>query len=228
MKLMDLQSSNPPLAVRAILVGEVILCVAGAAACIWFLGPTRESVLRWYHATLPLLAAVPIGLNLLHGDRPADSGLRLDNWRASAKGVLLATVAMAAGIVLIGLLARGFHWVSAKRLANLVGLYPLWGIVQQYFLQAFMLRRLRQARIPPPAATILAAGLFGLLHAPNWALVATVTFAGIVGCTLFLRRPNLITLGLAHGVLAVLLYHAWPKAWLQGMTIGPMFLEKVR
>ena len=228
MKLRDLRSSNPPAAVRAILVGEVILCVAGAAACIWFLMPTRESVLRWYHATLALLVAVPIGLNLLHRDRPADSGLRMDNWRASAREVLLVTVAMTAGIVVIGLLARGFHWVSLKRLANLVAVYPLWGIAQQYFLQAFMLRRLRQACIPPPVAAILAAVLFGLLHAPNWALVAGVTFTGLVSCTLFIRRPNLFTLGLAHAAVAVLLFHAWPKAWLQGMTIGPMFLEKAR
>ncbi len=228
MELLDLRSLRPKPLVRVMLVAEVVLFVAGMLGYIWLLMPHKGADVRWYQpAVAVLLAAVPIALNLLHGDRPADSGIRLDNLAASAKEVAIATAILATVAVALALVWDGWRWKGWPRLAELSGLYLGWGLAQQYLLQAFALRRFMQAGLPAAAAVVLAAGLFGLLHAPNWLLVAVTTGAGLVWCRLFLRRPNILTLGLSHAALAVLLYHVWYVPICR-LMIGPMYLEKMR
>jgi len=208
---------------RAVLVGEVLVFVGACLGYIWFLLPTAKHP-QWYHvASIIALGAFPICMNLLHGDRPKDSGIRLDNIGGSAREIVPITVIFAIGVVAVGLATSGFHWVSWKRIGELAGGYLGWGLVQQYLLQAFALRRLRQAGLPTLPAMVLAAGLFAFLHAPNWPLVVLTFGAGVAWCVFFVRKPNILTLGLAHGVLAVLLYHAWPVEWLDGLTVGPMY-----
>jgi len=225
--LRELRSHTPPSWVRIVLVSEVVGYLLLAAGFVWFVLGTGKAT-RVSHVVYYVFAAVaPIALNLLHGDRPADSGLRLDNLGASAKEVGLATALMAAGLVAGGLASGGFHWVHWKRFWELSGAYVGWGLGQQYLLQAFAFRRLRQGGLGPWPAAGLAAGGFAMLHAPNWPLVGLTFFSGMVWCRLFLRRPNLLTLGTAHGVLAVLTYHALPVAWMHKMAVGHMYLEAI-
>lgn len=208
---------------RALLVGEVLVFVGACMAYIWLLMPTAKHP-QWYHvASIIVLGTFPICMNLLHGDRPKDSGIRLDNLGASARPVAAVTIVFVIGVIVVGLAVGGFHWVKWRRFAELCGGYLAWGLVQQYLLQAFALRRLRQAALPVLPAAILAAGLFAFIHSPNWPLVALTFGAGVMWCLLFVRRPNLLPLGLAHAVLAVLIYHAWPVLWLDGLTVGTMY-----
>ena len=99
-------------------------------------------------------------------------------------------------------------------------------MIQQFLLQSSVLRRVRQGGLPAPAAVLASAALFALVHAPNWTLVGLTGAAGVVWCALFLRRANILTLGISHGLLALLVYHAWPKAWHLGLAIGPKFLDR--
>lgn len=221
----QLRSADPPAGVRILLVGEVVAFVGLMMLFIWMAAPTRAADVRWHHVAMGIgILVLPICLNLLHGDRPADSGIRLDNIASAARPVVLATMVMGCGVVGLGLLRQDLQWISWKRFFELFGTYLAWGFAQQYMLQAFALRRLRQACIRPAIAVVLAAGLFGIVHAPNWGLVGATTFAGAVWCWIFLRRPNLIVLGLAHAVLAVLLYHCWKS--LLGLTIGPAYVVR--
>lgn len=201
--------------------------MAALTAYVWLALPPADG-LRWvYWACGPIIVAFPICMNLLHGDRPADAGLRLDTLGPSAKAVAIVTAVMAGGLVIVGLASGGFHWVHWRRFGDKCAMYLVWGPVQQYLLHAFAVRRLRQAGLAKWAAAVGGAALFGLLHAPNWPLVALTTGAGLVWCSLFFRRPNLLTLGLAHGGLAVLLYHALPEEWLQNLTIAGAYLQRV-
>jgi membrane protease YdiL (CAAX protease family) len=109
--------------------------------------------------------------------------------------------------------------------ASAWGEYAAWALAQQYLLQAFVLRRFRQAGLPQTRACAMAAGLFSLLHAPNWLLVGLTAGMGTLWCRLFLRRPNILTLGLSHVTLSLLVYYAWPVSWLGNLTIGPMYLR---
>ena len=44
---------------------------------------------------------------------------------------------------------------------------------------------------------------------------------GYVWCRLFHRQPNLFTLAISHGWLAVLVRYSWPAEWLHNLRIGP-------
>jgi hypothetical protein len=46
-------------------------------------------------------------------------------------------------------------------------------------------------------------------------------------CILFLRHPNLLTVGLSHGLLALMTYYVLPMSWHAGMGIGGMYLKRV-
>ncbi len=65
--------------------------------------------------------------------------------------------------------------------------------------------------------------LFASLHYPNMALVLVTLVGGYAWCRLFERHPNLITLAVSHGWLAVLLRAFWPAEWLHNLRIGPGF-----
>jgi hypothetical protein len=221
---------NPPSVtplVRAVSVAEVVAYLGALVAYAMLAAPSCREEARWHHAVFfALAAAFPVCANAIHGDGARDAGLRLDNLGSSARLVGLATLCMAAAVAATGWFSDGFHWKSWTRFLELSGIYLLWGFAQQYLLQSFALRRLRQAGLPPAIAVVAAAGMFGLLHAPNWPLVLAATAAAVVWCAIFLRQPNILALGLAHGLLAVLLYHALPFEWMQGLTIGRAFLVR--
>jgi len=207
------------------LLTEVFAYLGIFFAYVWFALPMAGPV-RWYHAAFVLFAVgFPVGMNLLHGDRPRDSGLRVDNLAAAAREVGAAALVMGLGVAAVGLAVGGFHRGAGH--ADKYALYLLWGPFQQYVLQAFVVRRFRQAGLGGWTAVSLAAILFGLCHAPNWVLMVLTTAAGVVWGRLFLRRPNLIPIGLSHGLLAILLYHAWPEDWTQHLTIGGEYLRRM-
>jgi hypothetical protein len=176
---------------------------------------------------IALAAAWPILCNRLAGDGWLDGGLRSRPWHDGWRAVAIFTGLGAAAITVVGLAVGGFHWVDAKTLAEKSAVYLAWGPAQQYLLNTFGLRRLRQAGLPPAAAVALTACVFAAIHAPNWPLVGMTLLGGAGWAALFLRHPNVPLMGLSHGLLAVLLYHAWPDDWLQRMTIGQMYLHRL-
>ena len=115
--------------------------------------------------------------------------------------------------VLSGLAMAAFGMANGRRLwqANmlfLVLLYPLWGILQQFLVQALGVGNL--LKLFPQAGLWLAmpAGmiLFSLVHYPNiWVMTATAGLACVcIPC--YLRDRNLWPLGLLHGWLGTLFY----------------------
>ncbi len=226
--LEPLRRTPPSVPLRALLVGEVLGYVGALAAFIWVTGPGHGHLeIGLAHVAFIVFAVLfPMAMKLLHGDCPADSGLRRDTLRAATRLTLPVTAAMALFVIVVGLACGGVHWLGWARLAEMSGAYLAWGFAQQYLLQAFALRRLEQAGLRGYAAAVAASGVFALLHLPSPALVAVTFGAGIAWCRIFQRRCNLFPLALAHAVLAVLLYHAWPEAWLHRMTIGPAFLHR--
>ncbi len=218
----------PSPAVRVVLVVEVLAYVAGFTAWAILLMPTRGGLNHWTDLLFPLAAVgAPIALNLLHGDRPRDSGIRRDNLAPATIETIPASLAMAAGLVATGLWSGGFHWLGWAHLGRMAGQYLAWGPIQQYFLQAFGLRRLGQAGLPAWLAVPVTAGVFALVHAPNWMLVGLSAGAGVVWCVLFLRHPNLLVLGLSHAALATLTYFALPVDWTEKMAIGRVYIERL-
>ncbi|MGD8698830.1 MAG: CPBP family glutamic-type intramembrane protease [Gemmatimonadales bacterium] len=185
---------------------------------IWVIRPTDNDSLKIPFLTVVVL--IPFISNYLHRDRLRDLGLRLDNLSDSLREVGIATAIGAVAILAIGALAGVEPHFGRRAMSSLL-LYPGWGLVQQYAMQSFTYRRVRESTHRPGAAAVTTAVLFAIVHYPNLALAGTTLVGGYVWCRLFERHPNLLTLALSHGWLAVLLRASWPAHWLHSLTIGP-------
>jgi hypothetical protein len=88
-------------------------------------------------------------------------------------------------------------------------LYPIWGLAQQFLVQGLVVRNLavgEHPTVPPAAATLLAAVLFGVVHLPDLTLTC-MTFALALAFThIHLRWRNLWPLGVFHGWLGAAAY----------------------
>lgn len=212
---------------RALLVLAVTFFIVAITYYSWFALPSpRPRPLRIYLFWVVMIP-YPFFLNRVYGANRKMSGIRLDNVKASATEVAIWFGIAATFLAGIGFLVDGWHGEANRRLLERAGLYLLWGPIQQYLLCSFVLNRIRQAGLGKYAAAITAAVLFGFVHSPNWVLVGVTTFFGFVNCLLFMRIPNIFTLGIAHGLLGTLLYHAWPVSWTQKLTIGGAYVHRL-
>ncbi len=199
---------------------EPLIFVALALLYVWLVQPTHNDWLRIPYMAVVVL--IPIGSAILHRDTLRELGLRLDNFWRSAREVGLLTLAAAILVIAIGVLAGGGSAIRPGMLTSFL-IYPAWGLIQQYAMQSFAYRRLRAGVESPAPAAALTALLFASLHYPNLPLVISTLVGSYAWCRLFERNPNLLTLALSHGWLAVLVRAFWPAVWLHGLRIGPTY-----
>ncbi len=197
---------------------QPLVFVALTLAYIWVIRPTGNDWLKIPVFTIIVL--IPFTSNFFHRDRLRELGLRLDNLWASGVQVGLATLIGAIAVVGVGMLT-GAGPDFPRGVARSFLLYPLWGLAQQYAMQSFTYRRIREGSGRPVLAAAITATLFASAHWPNPALALMTLVGGYVWCRLFEGQPNLITLALSHGWLAVLLRYSWPAEWLHNLRIGP-------
>jgi hypothetical protein len=223
--LAALRSPEPTPGIRLLLVAETFLYVAALTTYVYLGVPSGEDRTVQF-VFVPLLVAFPFVMNLVHNENRKQSGLRLDNVWASAREVGALLLVVGAVIGGVGLIAGTWQAPGWEHLSGKVLVYLAWGPFQQYVLCAFVFNRLRQAGLAMPGAALGAAALFGLVHSPNWVLVGVTAVTGLLSCWLFHRHRNIFTLGLAHTVLAIVIYYAWPPEWHHGMTIGGIYLQR--
>lgn len=100
-----------------------------------------------------------------------------------------------------------FHW----HILPLLFLYPIWGVIQQFLVQAMVVNNL--AIISDRLSyrwmvTLVAAILFGFVHIPDLKLMMATFCIGLAFTPIYLRWRNLWPLGVYHGWLGVL-YYFW-------------------
>ena len=135
---------------------------------------------------------------------PARHGLRRGGFTGAVRATGVLAAAAIALVIGIGA-ARGnlsLHW----HMLPLLALYPLWGLVQQYLVQALLVGNLARGGWPASVIVPLAAALFGVVHLPNVELAIGTALLGAGATTIYLRHRNLWPLALAHGWLAVPMY----------------------
>ncbi len=118
------------------------------------------------------------------------------------------------------------HAVSGKdsdastgpELLILVPLYPIWGIIQQFIFQGILHRRLQQVSGSDWVAILATSLIFAAIHIADLRITGLVMIAGLYWSWSFSRTPNLWTLGVSHGVLAVLAYY---------LLLGEQTLQKI-
>lgn len=201
----------------AVLLGYMLLY-------IWRIEPQKRSSL-W--VAFVLYFAFTFTSHWLHGETPADLGIRFDTLGRSLKETLLViapTVLLVLGVGLV--LGRGSRMSPREMGLSVLMTYP-WGLFQQYGLVAVFGRRLRRLAIRPGTADLLCATIFAGLHLPNPLLTATAFGAGYIASALFRRSPNLFALALAHALLSTALYSSLPTSVTLLMRVGPGCLMRL-
>jgi Type II CAAX prenyl endopeptidase Rce1-like len=134
-------------------------------------------------------------------------GFGADNLGGSfiASSIVAAIAIAALSVIAKGRGSLSIHW----HMLPLILLYPIWGLAQQFLIQALVvgnLNRFSNIIGSSPALTIIAAILFGMVHVPDGTLVTATFLLGLAFTPIYLRWRNLWPLGIYHGILGVFFY----------------------
>ncbi len=198
-------------------LAEVLVAFALVELFIWVLALRQPPGL----IAVVLLAALS---HVEHREGPIELGF---GWRALRKGLvpalLFVGVVCGVGLMIAGI-AGSYRHVPLLSVGLGLLQYFWWGLLQQYLLNAFFLRRLLEVFSPRRwLAVACAAGLFAAVHAPNKFLMLVAAPLGLLSCWFYLRYRSLWALGLAHAAVGTTIYLTAPD-WLSGhMLVGPRF-----
>lgn len=131
-------------------------------------------------------------------------GIRLDNAVAASKMSMIFFVPSALAVV--GASIRMGNSPPPPSFYYLLVLYPLWGIWQQFVFQSFFHTRLIRLGLAPWSIFIVGI-VFAAVHLPSVKLVVITLAGGVAASWIFYRYPNIIPLGVAHGILAAMVYY---------------------
>jgi membrane protease YdiL (CAAX protease family) len=179
--------------------------------------------------TLPLLfpVATAVAFMLLshraRGETAREIGWRLDNFWRAARLLLPAMLGVSAVLVSIGWYAGTLdfrRWEGGQSILGVPALSLFWGPLQQYALQGFINRRAQVLLGRGNLSVLLVGLLFAIFHLPNpWLTLATFA-AGLFWAWVYQRAPNIIAVGLSHGLMTWVLISSVPPAALQNLRVG--------
>lgn len=183
----------------------VELLLLGAALALYAAVGDRDELRRY--AALPAgVAGVGYVLWSLSRGRwtMAELGLRTDNLPAAGRAAL-RVYAPVVGAILLWFAASPVPAPAAGFYLTLM-LYPFWGLIQQFLFQSLLHARLMRLGLAPWSVAVTAA-VFAAVHVRNPELAALAFPFGLLSSWLFLRHPNIIPIGVAHGVLGAMVYY---------------------
>jgi hypothetical protein len=180
---------------------------------------------RAFPGAAPLILVLYFGLGLLSQLRRRESlrdiGVRAGNLPRALRNAALVVLPATAACLLMGWYLDSIHFPGPSHSAALALWFIVWGTAQQYGLSCFFYRRFREIFASTWAATAGAAVLFAVFHMPNGFLVAVTLGAGAAACRLYQREANLIALGLAHGMISLVVLYSLPVSVTHGLHVGP-------
>ncbi len=164
----------------------------------------------------------------LRGETLRDLGWRTDNFMRAVRLLLLPMIVGTIVLMLAGWLWFGGNFNFSKRRAGwAVWGFPvwglLWGLLQQYVLQAFINRRAQLVFGKGAKSIILVAAIFALLHLPNSWLMGATFLGGLIWAAVYQRAPNLYALAISHAFLTWVLISTLPADKLHSLRVGYKF-----
>jgi membrane protease YdiL (CAAX protease family) len=137
------------------------------------------------------------------------------------KALLMLAIPTVIAVILFGGIAAATNTLRMEGAAwyKLVTV-PMWGVLQQFLLQAFLFRRIRSLVESDRAAIACAATLFAVVHLPNVPLTLLTLAGGIVWTWVYSRAPNLYALGISHGLMSLLVMTTLPRRILPTLSVG--------
>jgi len=214
---------NPKSDARALAAWEIASVVASVLVAEWVVFAFASD---GSPALLFPVATVLAFMFLSHrarGETARDVGWRLDNFWSAARLLALPMLAFVVLMVCVGWLTSYLdfaRWEGGQSLFGVPALSLLWGPLQQYALQGFVNRRAQEVFGRGWTSVTVVALVFALLHMPN-PLLTLVTFAGgLLWAWVYQRAPNLLALGLSHGLMTWVLISSVPPAALHNLRVG--------
>ncbi|MFC1461546.1 lysostaphin resistance A-like protein [Verrucomicrobiota bacterium] len=99
------------------------------------------------------------------------------------------------------------NWPIPATFWVLLVVYPVWGLGQQFALQALITKNLRGMVSRVPMRAVAAGVVFSVSHFPNFLLMALTLPAGIAFTWIFEKKRNIWAIGLMHGLMGALAYY---------------------
>jgi len=208
---------------------EVASVIASVFITTWVLIPLQPEP-RWL-TLMPGLFAMALILNShrVRGERFSEIAGSIRNFWQALRLITFPTIAICGVIAMIGFATNSFHQTS-HFWANLF-VVPVWALVQQYVLQAFIFRRMRWMLVKESAssaeqgrgtwlAILATAVIFSLTHLPNLMLMLLTLLGALLWSWVYERAPNLFALGLSHAVISLMLMTSAPAWLLPSMSVG--------
>ncbi len=217
---------NPQPDDRALAAWEVVSVVVSVLVAEWVVLAVAGGSLPAISFAILTSVAFMLLSQRARGETARDVGWRFDNLARAAR--LLAPPMIFATLLLV---AAGLYtskldfmrWRGEDSLPGVLALGVLWGFLQQYALQGFINRRAQMIWGPGRKSVLAVALTFALLHLPNpWLMLATFA-GGVVWAAVYQRAPNLLALGLSHGLMTWVLISAFPSAALHNLRVGYKF-----
>lgn len=208
---------------------EVASVIASVFITTWVLIPLQPEP-QWL-ALMPGLFAIALILNShrVRGERFREVAGSIRNFWQALRLITLPTIAICGAIATIGFTTNSFHQTS-HFWANLF-VVPVWALVQQYVLQAFIFRRMKWMFVRESTssteqtrgirlAILATAVIFSLTHLPNLMLMLLTLLGALLWSWVYERAPNLFALGLSHAAISLMLMTSAPAWLLPSMSVG--------
>jgi membrane protease YdiL (CAAX protease family) len=220
MSTTESSSSSNTLSWRAINLAEVTSVVLSILLLEWALAPFVVS--PWLLGGPPLLAfALMLYSHHCRGETPQSLGFGGRHFDQALLLLAGPTLLAIAALIFISYVTRSLH--LPDRFWARLCLLPVWALLQQYTMLGFAYRRLRQF-LPAHQTFIVTAGLFALVHAPNYPLMILTFFGGLIWSFVYERAPNLFASAISHMLLSATVLLAVPEWVLPSMTVGYRYL----
>ena len=176
------------------------------------------------HAVFVLFGLVLIS-HYWHGESPGELGFRATNFRVCFQVFAPALLFIALLLLSAGILLQTLREVDLERAAVGFIAYCVWGLFQQYVLNAYFVNRLLPGASSPTQAAAMGATCFAGAHAPNWFLMIVGFLSAYCCARIWIRYRNLYFLGIAHGAIGSMLYLVVPDAITHHMVVGPRWFS---
>ena len=160
------------------------------------------------------------------GESPGDLGFCKSNFRACVRVFSPALLFISLTLLAAGILVQTLRGLELERAVLGFMAYCVWGLFQQYLLNAYFVNRLLAGSANPAHAATLGAACFSCAHAPNWFLMIVGFAAGYCAARVWIRYRNLWFLGLAHGAIGLMLYLVVPDSISHHLAVGPGWFGK--
>jgi hypothetical protein len=178
----------------------------------------------WYVKliTIPLTLAFIVFSQIKSGISSFEQGFKPKHWRNPLAHILLPSLIAGLLIITIGLILKTASNKYPPLFLSYIALvgYPIWGIIQEYIVIVFMLKRLKIVLNNKRVSFYIAAFIFATTHLPNPFLVAVTFLMSMVWIKMFEKYKNLYILGFCHGFMGACAKFFLPHALTYNFKIG--------